>query len=154
MRINQCRGFTLVELVAVITILGVLAFVAVPRFFDRTSADTRGFHDQAQAVIRYAQKTAIARRGVIFVQIATDTIRVCFDAACTSLVPDPASSGDNLMITAPNGVVISPPASPTFGFDALGRPVDGTVVPLPASLIVGIAGRNIIIEPETGYVHS
>jgi len=154
MQVNQHRGFSLVELVAVIVILGILAFVAVPRFFDRGSVDARGFYDQAQSVIRYAQKMAIARRDTIFVQITAGTIRVCFDIACANPIPDPASAGGSLIANAPNGLAINPPAIPTFGFNALGRPVDETLAPLMVSQIVGIAGRNITIELETGYVHS
>lgn len=154
LRINQHRGFTLVEMVAVIMILGILAFTAVPRFMDRGSVDARGFFDQAQSVIRYAQKSAVARRSVIFVQIAADTIRVCFDAACTNPIPDPANAGGSLIVNVPNGVMVNPPASSTFGFDALGRPVDAALAAMVASLTVGIASRNITIEPETGYVHS
>ena len=155
MQIKQHRGFTLVEMVAVIVILGIMAFVAMPRFMDRGGVDARGFFDQAQSVIRYAQKTAIAQRRVIFVQATANTISACFDAACANPVPDPAAAGGNLVITAPNGVTIIPPSSALFGFNALGSPVDATTLTvLGANLIVGIMSRNIIIERETGYVHS
>ena len=41
---QQSRGFTLVELVIVIVILGILGAVAVPRFFsDRTVGAESGF---------------------------------------------------------------------------------------------------------------
>ncbi|HXV12337.1 MAG TPA: prepilin-type N-terminal cleavage/methylation domain-containing protein, partial [Burkholderiales bacterium] len=41
------RGFTLVELVVIIAILGVMAAVIGPRFMGRDAFASRGFHDEA-----------------------------------------------------------------------------------------------------------
>ena len=38
----------------VIVIIGVLAVVALPRFFDRSVFDERGFFDEALSAVRYA----------------------------------------------------------------------------------------------------
>ena len=61
------QGFTIVELITIIIILGILAAIAAPRFFDRNVFASRGFHDQVIATLRHAQKTAIAQRSFVCV---------------------------------------------------------------------------------------
>src|SRR3989440_13029596 len=63
----RCRGFTLPELVMTIVIIGILIAVTAPRFVSWKGFSSRGSYDEAQAVVRYAQKTAVAWRRSIFV---------------------------------------------------------------------------------------
>ncbi|MEK7810720.1 MAG: prepilin-type N-terminal cleavage/methylation domain-containing protein, partial [Pseudomonadota bacterium] len=59
-RLKQ-RGFTLVELITVMVIVGILAVVALPRFFDKNTFDSRGYADQVISTLRFAQKVAVAQ---------------------------------------------------------------------------------------------
>ncbi|TBV17466.1 prepilin-type N-terminal cleavage/methylation domain-containing protein [Stutzerimonas kirkiae] len=54
------KAFTIVELVMVIVILGILAAVAIPRFFDRRDFDERLYLEELLSAVRYAQKLALA----------------------------------------------------------------------------------------------
>ena len=49
------RGFTLIELIMVMVVVGILAVFVAPRFFDANVFKSRGFADQVQATLRYAQ---------------------------------------------------------------------------------------------------
>ena len=68
------RGFTLTELVMTIVIIGILSVIVAPRFMSSQPFETRGFYDEAQAVVRYAQKVAIAQRRAIFVCVSANEI--------------------------------------------------------------------------------
>ena len=46
------RGFTLVELIVTMIVVGILAVAVIPRFADRSGFDARGFHDGVLSVLR------------------------------------------------------------------------------------------------------
>ena len=141
------RGFTLVELVMVMIIVGILAVFAAPRFFDADIFKSRGFADQVQASLRYAQKIAIAQRRFVCVTIAGNSISLATGTAATCGTPLASpSGGGNYVIDAPAGVTVT---DASFHFKALGSPSAGVTV----SVTGGDMTHNIIVEAETGYVH-
>ena len=148
--LNPDRGFTIVEMVMTIVIMGILAAVVMPRFIGRGAFDSRAFYDQAQIVVRYAQKTAIAHRGPVYVCITSNSVSAGTVSDCSSLVAHPLT-GDPLTATAPSGVTLSPA---NFSFDGGGRPSPNAQTTITfTSGIPGDPARQIVVEAETGYVH-
>jgi MSHA pilin protein MshC len=141
------RGFSLIELIMVMVIVGILAVVVLPRFFDVNVFKSRGFADQVQATLRYAQKEAIAQHRFVCVAFTTNSITLTINTTATCPGGNLASlSGSTTTILTANPTSITFTGIPTgFYFDALGKP--------SLSQTITIATYSIVIEAETGYVH-
>lgn len=153
---KRLSGFTLVEMVAILLILGILAAVVGPRFFDRGTFDARSFSDQTLAALRFAQKTAIAQRRTVCVTFsaasvapATVTLSIAptFGSACTEGLTGP-NGLKPYQIVAPDGVFFSTltPSVTANSFSPLGQAAVGQEIQ------VGGIPNIIRIEQETGYV--
>jgi MSHA pilin protein MshC len=161
---DRAWGFTTLELIVTLAIAGIVAAVAVSRLMGKEGFEDRGFYDQAITVIRYAQKTAIAQRRMVFAVATADRVAACYDAGCTAgqEVPAPfafprtpsmasglvkcANNAAWLCAGAPDGVTVS---AATISFNGLGRPSAAATI-----TVSGSPARSILVEAETGYVHN
>jgi MSHA pilin protein MshC len=145
------RGFTLVELILVITLLGILSFFAASRMTDNDEVKARGFADRLASTLRQAHKQAIAQRRLVYVNLdaAGGRVRACFDAAAGCSQPLPAPAGGALDILAPAGTALTSSVA-QFSFDALGRP--SLAVTTVLNVTGGSATHSISIERDSGYV--
>lgn len=160
LRVLWMRGFTLIELIMVMVLLGILAAYAAPRIFNRNDFDARGMHDMSMAYLRYAQKTAIAQRRTVCVAFTANgmTLRIANAAGATDCAAGVALNGPdgNPGLAGLVNYTATPDA---MAFDALGQPLSGVAATLGTVLnattainVVG-AGRTVTIEAGTGYVH-
>lgn len=145
----KSTGFTLIELVVVILVTGILAAAVAPRFFNRTTFDTRGFYDQAAAALRYGQKEAVAMRRPVCVSLSATAVSFSYGQKASCDTPLPAPSGGALVVSAPAGVSLASPRA-SFLFDALGRPSFSGQLDITVN---GDTVSHIYVEQETGYVH-
>jgi MSHA pilin protein MshC len=154
---NKERGFTMVELITVMVIVGIMAFVAMPNVSQGLALKAPGYRDQIVATIEYARKIAVAQRRHVCVSIAASTVTVTSDhglpvnhtnGTCSSTLTLP--SGSNV-ITAPSNVTASPATS--IDFDAEGRPVTGAPATVTMTDSSASLTASLTVEAESGYVH-
>lgn len=160
------RGFTLIELIMVIVILGVLAVFAAPRIFDTANLYARGFHDETLAYLRYAQKTAIAQRRTVCVTFPSSSSLVMSMASapatldCSTPAPGgmtgPKGDTTSATLNAKPGSGVTYSATPAaLNFNGLGQPTSSAGVTLTAVSTIQVVGvaNTITVEAATGYVH-
>lgn len=137
-------------------VIGVMAFTALPRMDGLGAFDARGFADQTEAYLRYAQKSALAQRRQVRVELSNDTATapvLCVPATYSAPCPGSCSGLTTLQLPssfrAANGSTMSGAAS--FCFDTTGKPSAGQTITIRDN--VGAVARTVIVEAETGYVH-
>ncbi|MGQ0579826.1 MAG: GspH/FimT family pseudopilin [Betaproteobacteria bacterium] len=150
--IARNAGFTMVELVVVLILVGILAVVAIPRLVGIGSYDTLGFYDRVASGLRYAQKQAIAKRRVVCATFAAASVTFTYEptagGGCTANLAGP--NGQSPYTVVPQGSGVAFTATPAnFSFDALGRPSSAQTIS-----ITGDGVRTLTVEPDTGYVRT
>ena len=154
-RVFASKGFTLVELIVTMIILGVIASVAGPKFFGKGSYDEIGFSNTLTSTLGFAQKLAMTSGCDTRVTLTSTTASVFQRAtACdtgTLTRPVERMTGDAYVEAVPSGLTVE-----TFDiyYDSRGRPraTDDSLY-LNANDI-SIGSRTVRIEAETGYVYS
>ena len=149
---SRALGYTIVELVAVITILGIVAAITGPRFFGTKVFSERGYADEVASAMRYAQKIAVASGCNARFTITLAGYNVTQQAASGNRCDSTSSSwttivkrsdGEILQGTPPSDANVS--AAATMTFDGTGAVVSGA-----ANLTIG--ARTLTLDAASGFV--
>ena len=157
------NGFSLIELIVILIIVGIISFFASSRFVNRTSFDELGFFEESITAVRYAQKLAITSgcdvqvtinsSGYILEQWGNTATNECdFDDAGVSLSNVRKPGGGNFSGTAPSGVSITVAPNPTvWFFDQIGIPRTTGGVEITMETTATIGSRTLSVAPHTGF---
>lgn len=169
-RRNRLRypGFTLVELIVTMIIISIMAFVAMPRFANRQTFETRGYADEVLSAVQYARKIAVANRRNVCASRSGSTLTLTMASlpgsrqSCnaSTYVINPATGG-NYVIQPPHTDVALTGSSPII-FDGQGRSIDASLLSgsadpvLTADATLTVTGDSsyvIKVAAYTGYVY-
>jgi len=146
------KGFTLVELIAVLVIVALVAAAGRSLFFDVDLFRQRGFFEETLSAVRYAQKHAVATGCAVRVVTTTTgftlfrsaNVAACAGGPYNTPIADPSGGAATFTRTAPDGVAVD---AQSIIFAA-----DGTVNMVPATLDVSVGGRQFRVYRDTGFV--
>ncbi len=150
------NGFSMIELVVVLLLVGILGATAIPRFFTVSPFQQWGFNDELSSAIRYANKIAIATGCDTRVVTTTNSYDLkqratsCSSGSFTREVQIPGGGTSGYNGIAPSGITLS---AVSFYFDSNGRPRDTGGNLLSSAVTVSVGTTSITVEPETGYTH-
>ncbi len=151
---NKCNGFTLVELILTIIIVGILAVYALPRM-SANAFDARAAAQELVEAIRYTQQMSMNNSGA-------NPYRITISNSGYAVTQNGTPVINPLTGTAPfsdsdwTGEGITTNTNTIVYFNSRGRPHDlATTTPLAAnlSILVSAGGSNVtvILEQFTGY---
>jgi MSHA pilin protein MshC len=162
--LRRQRGFTMVELIMVMVMVGVLAAIGIPKLMGGNTTGALVFGDQVASALRHAQTSAVSHRRVVCLATTERTLVMRIRTApSTTTEPCTAAFGP-LLQRADNDTYDSSDTTVTM----TGAPAnlyfqpDGTITDAPAgaplgnvSIAIQLAGktqRTIAFEGSTGYV--
>ena len=146
-------GFTLVELIIVISVAGILAATLGPRFFTQSVFSQRGFADELAAALRYTQKTAVIT-GCAAQLTVTATTYVAAQQAASGNTCNPGDTTWTTAVRGPDGIAISgtAPSSTTVSPTGVFQFNDQCQLTSSPGTTLTIGARTITIVSGTGLV--
>ena len=150
------RGFTMVELVAVMLLVGVLAVVALPRLDGTLGLRGSAWRDQVLAATLQARSLATGHRRLVCLTVATGAVQMTMASAnpassCNTTLPGP--DGDARWAVDPASLAVTVNPAGTLYLQPDGRVTSDGAGLTAVNVSIAIAGETALqITGETGHV--
>jgi prepilin-type N-terminal cleavage/methylation domain-containing protein len=152
-------GFTILEVVAVLLIMGIISAVAISRMSDVDQIDLSSQVEVVKNHLRYAQSRAMSSGSEWGINFTSSTAYYLYNGANPNAqvslpgednpLVNLSAKNPNMSITGsiPNGAIPG-----RIRFDGFGIPVDDNGVSLNSDITISTTGGNIDIRKNTGFV--
>ena len=152
-QVARIKGFSLVELVVVMSIAGVLAAYVAPRFWNQQAFSDRGYADELAAALRSTQKAAVITGCPARLTVTANSYaaaqqaasgNTCNPADTTWSTPLLGADGSAIQDSAPANTSASPAG--VYQFDTQGRLSGGpgTTITVGTHTITIVAGTGLV----------
>lgn len=146
----------MVELIAVMLLVGVLAVVAVPKLTSALGVRGTAWRDQVQAALLQARSLATGHRRLVCVAVATGEVRLSIASAnpassCNTTLPGP--DGDARWAVDAQSLAVTVSPAGTLYVQPDGRITSDGAGLSAVNASVAIAGETALqVTGETGHV--
>jgi prepilin-type N-terminal cleavage/methylation domain-containing protein len=154
------NGFSLIELVMVMVVIGILAVMATPRLGNLSTYSLTSATADLLEAIRYAQQQSMSHSGAAnFEVMVTGTGFTVTQNGASITNPITGASGYSQESAVWDGISITS-ATGTITFDSRGRPTCGGGLPpcalanVTLTLELNGESKTVTIERYTGYAYS
>ncbi|GEM_PF-6915606 len=149
-------GFTIVELIIVIVLIGIVAIIVNSRISDISFFQTSADIDQLISHIKYIQHKSMVSGGCWRIEFnaSTDSYSIYDKNGNSVKFPDKNSNSVNLETDFTITKGGSPLSSPIY-FDYIGRPCEDNLCKnrTTSQIRITCGSSNILIEPHSGGVY-
>lgn len=141
-QVNGQRGFTIVELMVAIAVIGIVSVAAIPQFvtFLRAS-ETRGASRELAALLHQGRELAIARNTNYQVNVNGNQLQFVDNSTGNAWI-GPGTDNQGFRRLVNQAQLVNPPANPII-FNPLGTARGGTITVQNAQ---GTSSLNVVVS--------
>jgi MSHA pilin protein MshC len=152
---KSAAGFTLIEVITVIIIIGILSVNVLPKFLSSSGFEEYTYRDELLTKLRGIQQRAMQRTNAAscLVSVTSKQVTGCDSSSAGDSTSVAVSTSHNVSFTVEN----VPANTNTFSFSDLGRPQGCNAATSPCEITLKVTGdeQSLTIKiNQEGYIYA